>query len=150
MPLVSFDIFILNAYIPIYGITLLVSLYRYPKYYDSKLNYLPILFIYTFLNELLGKLITNYEEFSLVSSDTYSDYNWLIFNIYTIVFYLYFYYIFWCYVESKRRKRIIFYGAILFLTVTITNAFLQKFSMCLLYTSDAADDLTRVDLGGRC
>src|SRR5665811_2637919 len=24
-----------------------------------------------------------------------------------------------------------------------------KFSRCLLYTSDAADDLTRVDLGGR-
>ena len=26
---------------------------------------------------------------------------------------------------------------------------LTQFNSCLLYTSDAADDLTRVDLGGR-
>src|SRR5665811_303172 len=29
------------------------------------------------------------------------------------------------------------------------GALAPRFSMCLLYTSDAADDLTRVDLGGR-
>lgn len=124
-----FDIFLQNAYIPIYGITLLVSIYRYPKYYESKLKFLPILFIYTFLNELLGKLITNYEEFSLITSDTYSDYNWLIFNIYTVIFYLYFYYIFWHYIESKQSRNIIFYGAILFLAVSLINAFIQNFSM---------------------
>ncbi len=124
-----FDIFLQNAYIPIYGITLLLSLYKYPKYYDSRLKYLPILFLYTFLNELLGKLISDHEEFSLVASDTYSDYNWLIFNVYTIVFYLYTYYIFWNYIESKRSRKTIFYGAILFLAVSLINAFIQNFSM---------------------
>ncbi|GAB5780521.1 hypothetical protein JMUB7523_26500 [Staphylococcus aureus] len=31
----------------------------------------------------------------------------------------------------------------------IDYEFLYLLSICLLYTSDAADDLTRVDLGGR-
>ena len=125
----NFDIFLQNSYIPIYGIALLLSLYRYPKYFDSILKYLPILFIYTFLNELLGRLIRSYDEFSLISNEVYSDYNWLIFNVYTIIFYLYFYYVFWCHIENKRSRKIIYWGAILFLVTSIINAFIQSFNM---------------------
>lgn len=125
----NFDIFLQNSYIPIYGVTLLLSLYKYPKYFDSKLKYLPIIFIYTFLNELLGRIIRNYEEFRLISNEVYSDYNWLIFNVYTIIFYLYFYYIFWSHFEIKISRKIIYWGAILFLVVSMINSFIQNFNM---------------------
>ena len=124
----NFDIFLQNSYIPIYGITLLVSLYRYPKYFDSQLKYLPIVFLYTFLNELLGKLIRNYEEFSLISNKVYSDYNWLIFNVYTIIFYLYFYYIYWNYFENRRIKNVILYSTALFIAVSLINAIVEDLS----------------------
>ena len=45
-------------------------------------------------------------------------------------------------------KRIIPYIAFLCLTGFTTTSGLPVIA-CLLYTSDAADDLTRVDLGGR-
>ena len=35
------------------------------------------------------------------------------------------------------------------LATTLTRSTMIGFFDCLLYTSDAADDLTRVDLGGR-
>src|SRR5665811_1933716 len=38
-------------------------------------------------------------------------------------------------------------GIVIFYAIFRQNLF--TFSPCLLYTSDAADDLTRVDLGGR-
>ena len=104
-------------------------MYRYPKYFDTILKYLPILFLYTFLNELLGRLIRNYSQFSLISDELYSDYNWLIFNIYTIIFNLYFYYIFWCKIENKLDKKVIYWGAILFAVVSIVNAYIQNFNM---------------------
>ncbi len=122
------DYFLQNSYIPIYGVTLLLSLYKYPKYFDSRLKYLPIIFFYTLLNELLGYLINSYEEFSLISADAYHNYNWLIYNIYMLVFYLYFYYIFRFYIEDLKQKRNILYGAIFFLIVCITNAFIDDFS----------------------
>lgn len=124
----NFDTFLQNSYIPIYGITLALSLYRYPKYFDSKLKYLPILFLYTFLNELLGRLIRNYEEFSLISNKIYSDYNWLIFNVYTIIFYFYFYYLYWNYTERQQSKKIIFYGAVVFAIVSLVNASIEDLS----------------------
>ncbi|CAM4349025.1 Histidine kinase N-terminal 7TM region domain-containing protein [Zobellia nedashkovskayae] len=113
---------------PIYGVTLLLSLYKYPRYFDSKLKYLPILFFYTLLNEFLGYLINNYEEFSLISADTYHNYNWLIYNIYMLIFYLYFYYIFRFYIEDLKHKQHIVYGAIFFLAVCLVNAFIDDFS----------------------
>lgn len=128
MPLIYFDDFLKNALLPIYGITLLLSLYRYPKYFESKLKFLPILFIYTLLNEFLGYLINYYQEFSIIPNTLYEDYNWLIYNLYIVIFYLYFYYIFRSYVESSREKTNIFYGGVFFLFVCTINAFLEDFS----------------------
>jgi len=126
--LLYFDSFLDYIFVPLYAVTLVLSLFRYPKYYDTKLKYLPVLFIYTFLNELLGGVIRNYEEFSLISKEIYLDYNWLIYNLYMVVFYLYFYYIFYCYVESRREKTTIFYGGFLFLIICLINVLLDDFT----------------------
>lgn len=120
-----FDAFLASSFIPLYGIALVLSIIKYPKYFDSKLKYLPILFFYTFLNELLGVLIRNYGEFSLISKDIYLDYNWLIYNLYMVIFYLYFYYIFYAYVESRKEQITICYGGIFFLTICSINVFFE-------------------------
>lgn len=126
--MVYFDSVIENLFVALYGVTLILSLYRYPKYFDTKLKYLPILFLYTFLNEFLGGIIRSYEEFSIISKEIYQDYNWLIYNLYMVIFYLYFYYIFHSYVESKRQKANIFYGTIFFVIACMVNAFVEDFS----------------------
>ncbi len=123
-----FDTFLDYIFVPLYAVTLILSLSRYPKYYDTNLKYLPVLFIYTFLNELLGGVIRNYEEFSLISKEIYLDYNWLIYNLYMVIFYLYFYYIYYCYVEGRSEKTNIFYGGFLFLTTCLINVFLDDFT----------------------
>ena len=49
-------------------------------------------------------------------------------------------------IENIENKRVILR---LDLNVPIKNGKITDSNRCLLYTSDAADDLTRVDLGGR-
>ncbi|SIS87443.1 hypothetical protein SAMN05421766_104546 [Zobellia uliginosa] len=127
--MVDFDFILLNSLIPMYAVTVGLALLKYPKYYESKLTYLPIIFIYTLLNELLGYLINNYQdEFSLISIETYRNYNWFIYNTYMLVFYLYFYYIFRFYIDDPKHKRNIYYGGIFFLVVCLINAFVDNFS----------------------
>lgn len=123
------DAIIENAYIPLYGITVAVALFRYRKYFYTPLKYLPILFAYTFFNELLGFLILNNEEFSLFANDRYSFYNMVIYNIYSIFFYLYFLYLYWCYLENTKARTFIRYSAILFLLVVFINPLFQDFMM---------------------
>ncbi len=126
--MIDLDYFLKSSLIPMYVATLGLALFKYPKYFDSKLKYLPIIFFYTLLNEFLGSLINNYEEFSLISTDTYHNYNWLIYNIYMLVFYLYFYFIFRFYIEDSKHKQNIKYGAYFFLTVCLINSFIDDFS----------------------
>jgi len=116
-----------NVFIIFYGITLLVSLYRYPKYFDTKLKYLPIIFLYTFLNEILGYLIFTNLNFSLFEDSTYSKYNIVIYNLYNIVFYLYFTYIFMYYIKEVKIKKLIKLGMIFFLIIATINPYFQSF-----------------------
>ncbi len=126
--MIDLDYFLKNSLIPMYVITLGLALFRYPKYFDSKLKYLPIIFFYTLLNEFLGYLINNYEEFSLISANTYRNNNMVIYNIYMLIFYLYFYYIFRFYIDDSKQKQNILYGAIFFLFICLINAFIDDFS----------------------
>lgn len=116
-----------NSFVPLYGIAALLSLYRYRKYFNTPLKYLPILFAYTFFNELLGIIILKNEHFSLFAGKQYSYYNMVIYNIYSIIFYLYFFYVFRFYIENRKIKKIIGYGSILFLGVAFINPFFYDF-----------------------
>ncbi len=117
-----------NLFMPFYGITLLVSLYKYPKYFDTKLQYLPIIFLYTFLNELLGYLIFSNYNISLFKNSTYTKYNIAIYNIYNIIFYLYFIYIFMYYIKDSKIKKNIKHGMMVFVVVALANPLFQSFS----------------------
>ncbi|SHJ22009.1 hypothetical protein [Pseudozobellia thermophila] len=123
----SLDVFLENSFVPIYGITLVVAMVRYPKYFDTSLRYFPILLLYTFLNDLLGDLIYRYDSFSLAFNDLYNDYYFVIYNIYNIVFFLYFLYLFRNYIESRRFRKWIKHAALVFLIVSLINPFFQDF-----------------------
>ncbi|WP_149304108.1 hypothetical protein [Pareuzebyella sediminis] len=119
--------FLENAYVPLYGITFLLSLYRYSKYFDTKLKYLPIIFIYTFLNEMLGSLIFEYPEYRFFGSDALAFYNMVIYNIYNVIFCLYFFRIYTFYLDNEKIKIGIQYASIAFLIVATLNPFYEDF-----------------------
>ena len=114
------------GYKPFYAITLIFSIWRYPKYFDTALRFIPILYLYTFLNELLGYLTKSNEHIALIFSDL-AD-NSIIYNLYTIISYLYYYYIFWSFSTDKTFRKNIVYGTIIFLVSCIINVFLQSFA----------------------
>ncbi len=116
-----------NIFVPLYGISLLLSIVYYKKYFESTLRYLPIIIGYTFANEILGILIKNKETFQIVYSEGNKINNNIIFNIWEIIFFLYFFNIFWKALEKTRYKKIIKYGAGLYIITSFINPFIQSF-----------------------
>lgn len=117
-----------NTFIPLYAIVVLLSLWRYPRYYDTPLRFLPILIMYTFLNELFAVLIRDNNEISLILKEIYYNNNWVIFNIYNIVFFVYFYFVYYFYISGKRQRDFIKVGALAFLFISVANMFFQSFA----------------------
>ncbi|EAR00046.1 hypothetical protein [Maribacter sp. HTCC2170] len=116
-----------NYFLAFYALALVFSLVTYKKYFDTVLKYLPILITYTLITEILGLLIRDVEEIQIVYLDGYSYYNLLIYNIFDIIFFLFFFYVFWIVLYAKRFKRLIKYGGILFIIVSLVNPFFQDF-----------------------
>ncbi len=119
------DILIEDFYLVLYGITLIVALLNYRKYYDTSLKYLPILLVYTFFNELLGTFIHNFEEFQFVSDNKHADYNVIIYNIYDVFFFLYFYYLYRKLLQKSKYKKWIWYATFAYIISVLINPFIQ-------------------------
>lgn len=117
-----------NYCIVAYGIALILALAKYRFYYESTLRYFPVIIGYTLLSEILGYLVSKYEDIQIVYLDkfSYSYYNHLIFNIFDIVFFLYFFYIYWKVIDVPKYKRFIEYGTILFIGSSLINPFFQN------------------------
>ncbi|MDT0622259.1 hypothetical protein [Croceitalea vernalis] len=112
--------FILNRYfLIVYGITWFFSVANYKKYFDTILKYFPILIAYTFFNELLGALVIH-ERFALFSK--FSEANALVYNIYAIIFFPYFFFIYWKLIENKKYKNFVKYIAISAIAAIIINS----------------------------
>jgi len=109
----------------LYALAFLLSIYRYRKYYETLLKYFPILIFYTLLTELLGKFIGEFEEIQIVYLDQFENYNSLIYNLFEIIFFLYFYYVFWNELNNTRNKKFIKYGSIFYIIISIINPFFQ-------------------------
>jgi hypothetical protein len=117
-----------KSFILIYGLTFVISMAKYPRYFNTPLKFIPILFLYTFLNEFLGGLVLNSRELSFFSSDLYNNNTWVIYNIYTIVFNLYFLYVYWNYLQNEGYKKFTIYAGCLFIVIAFINILLQDFS----------------------
>ncbi len=115
------------SFIILYGVALLLSIFRYDKYFDSVLKYLPILIGYIFLTEILGAYISKNENFQIIFLDGHKINNTLIFNILDIIIFSYFFYVFWKSLKSQKQKKLVKYGSWLFLMTCLINPFLQDF-----------------------
>jgi hypothetical protein len=131
-------IFLQNAFMVSYLLVVILSIVRYPKYFDTPLKFLPVVFSYTLLTEVLGGVIRENENWSFFSNELFNIYNLVIYNIYYIIFFLYFYYIYWSYLRSRLFRLLVAYGASLFLVVSVINPFFQHF----LYESQTFAYLT--------
>lgn len=116
-----------NYFLALYAIALILSIIRYKGYFDSLLKYLPMIIAYTLISEILGFVIREYDDIQIVYLDGYSFYNILIFNIFDIVFFLYFFHVYRNAISSFKFKNWIKYGAVLFVISSIINPFFQDF-----------------------
>lgn len=117
--------------IPIYFISLLISLANYRKFFDTVLKYLPALIAYTFFNELLGYFIRYSDKFAFFEDITFA--NDLIYNIYDLFYYGFFFWVFWKLVNSIKLKNAIKTIAILALCLYIISSFFQNPLVMTLY-----------------
>jgi len=123
------DTILENACLPLYALTLLIALIKYPKYYSTPIKYFPILLMYTFLTELLGYFTKHYEVFHISIFTAFIKHNVIIYNIYNIVFFNYFFYVYWSYVENKKYKNFILLAGIFYMAASLINPFFQSFKL---------------------
>ncbi len=116
-----------NYFMPLYLIALVLCIIKYQLYYDTVLRYFPILLAYTLMSEVLGLIVRDVDDIQLVYKQEFYNYNTIIFNIYDIIFFLYFFYIYYQLSDNITTKNIIKYGGACFLLTCIVNLFLQDF-----------------------
>lgn len=121
------DTILENIAEPLYALTILVALWRYPKYFNTGLKYFPIMVIYTFLTELLAGVVSNYPHlFSLSFHELHEHYNIFIYNIYDIIYFLYFIHLFWAFCQKELTKKWILGLGIAYLVSVIINMLFQN------------------------
>lgn len=111
-----------HFYIPIYFLTWLISLIRYKRFYDTPLKYLPMLIIYTFFTELLGYFIKYSNEFLFFSDSRYTWHNVIIFNIYQVVFFIFFFEVYRRLTKKQAIKKQTRYLSIFCISAYVINA----------------------------
>ncbi|MBO0321884.1 hypothetical protein J0X14_06225 [Muricauda sp. CAU 1633] len=125
--------------LPFYFIVWLASVIRYRSYYDTVLKYFPIFLMYTLLTELLGFLVKYHDSFQLVSDDRYYWYNIIIYNIYSVVTYLYFFYIYLKVLGTEKYKKWVKLGATISMAGYLISLFFQDpFYTGLFYADSIA------------
>ena len=121
----QFSHFIKNHhFLVIYGVTWIISVKYYRKYFDTPLRFLPIIIAYTFFTELLGYLIGTSEEYAFFNKLESS--NDIIYNIYGLVFFSYFQFIFWKLVDTILHKKVILILWFISFGGFVVNAFFQN------------------------
>jgi len=106
-----------------YFITWVVSVATYRKYFDTALKYFPIFIAYTFFTDLLGYFIKYNDNFQFFSDNRYSSLNIIIYNIYQLVAYLFFYWVYYRVIQSVRYRKMIRYGLVVTLTTYAISLF---------------------------
>ncbi len=121
------DLLLERSFLFFFGLTLVLALVQYPRYFDTPLKYYPILIMYTFLNELLGYLINIDFNFNPLFTDLYAANNVVFYNVFNFIFFTYFFYVYWCFIKSTTFKKNILILSIGFILVSLFNTFLQDF-----------------------
>lgn len=111
-----------------YGIALFYAMKKYRYYYESSLKYFPLIIGYTLASEIMGYMVAEYDDIQLIylNNHLYARYNHLLYNIFDVVFFLYFFYIFWKIIDVPKYRRIINYCVILFVATSLINPLFQN------------------------
>ncbi|MGB7396173.1 MAG: hypothetical protein WA913_17460, partial [Pricia sp.] len=94
------------------------------------LRYFPILIAYTLCTEVLGWYILKHEEYQIDYrglAEYYTINNTAIYNIFDIIFFLYFFFIYWKIINNSLSKSAIKYCSLVFVLVSFVNLFFQDF-----------------------
>lgn len=113
-----------------------MSVLNYKKYFDTVLKYLPVFIAYTFFTELLGYFVKYHENFQFFSDERYSWHNVIIFNIYQIVTFAFFYWVYWKTYGLRKHKEWIKYSSALVVSAYVTSLFFQNPFHTNLYYAD--------------
>lgn len=113
-----------NYFILWYLLALGLAIIHYKKYFDSALKFFPMIIAYTFFNELLGHFIRFSDNFALFANRT-AD-NDIILNIYSVVFFNYFYFVYWKVISNINYRIVVKYLAISVLFAHILSCFYQN------------------------
>ena len=111
----------------LYAFALLLSLVRFSRYYDTPLRFLPLLLAYTLLTETIGALIRDTQEYSLFVEEHFLNNNWLIFNLYTLVEFAFFFWVYHNYLTAYKIRWLKPAGLTLFVLASLVNAWLYDF-----------------------
>lgn len=114
-------------FLPVYLCAVLVALWRYPRYFDTPMRYFPVLLMYTLATEILGVMTIEFNEIGLFANDLFRNYNWLIYNIYLILFTLYFMHVYYQVIPKTSHRRLILIAAGGFLFIYALNPLFQSF-----------------------
>lgn len=101
-------------------------MFRYKRFFDTPLKYLPMLIMYTFFTELLGYFIKFNEDYQFFSDERYAWHNVVIYNIYQLVFFLFFFEVYRKAIKDPRTKKWISYGSICCVVLYFVNAIVQN------------------------
>lgn len=93
----------------------------YRKYFDTELKYFPIFISYTIFTELLGYFIKFYDDFQFFSDSKFSSLNIIIYNLYQLIAYLFFYWVYFKAIKSPHLKKYVKYGVAITLLVYLVN-----------------------------
>ncbi|MEM9647056.1 MAG: hypothetical protein AAF969_01150, partial [Bacteroidota bacterium] len=90
----------------------------------------------TFLTELLGYFVKFQEGFQFFSDDQYAWHNVIIYNIYSLVSFSFFFFIYWRTLKTPKYKMIVKMGAAISLAAYIISVFFQNPFHINLYYAD--------------
>lgn len=83
--------------------------------------------MYTFLTEILGYIIKSNDEYDFVLSDLLEYNNWMVYNIYDVIFFLYFLYVYWLSIDSKGPRNFIRIAGLLVIIASVINLYISDF-----------------------
>ncbi len=124
----------MDLFLFVYLITLVFSLTNFKKFVDTPLRFFPLLIAYTLFNEVLGYFIINFEEFSFFEEEEYNWHNVIIYNVYQLVFFGYFFWLYHKVVKNQLYRKLIRIIAILtFLSYAVSLFYQNPFHSSLYY-----------------
>ena len=122
------ELVVSRPFLLLYAIVVTLSLVKYKKYFDTPLGFLPVLLMYTLLTEILGWITLTNPDWSLLLREYYYNNNWIIYNIYAIIFFLYFGYVYHQYLRSRLQRKLVLAGLSAYVAAVIINLFFEDFT----------------------